>query len=828
MAHMFFPGRRGAAATPASLSSRFAVAAAILTAAAVLLISAVSFWLIDRQREQANDLLLQREVAFHATTVGYNLEALTTRLAEVANSPILATALVDSAGKETYLTPYLHGLRQINGIPLQLMFTDFEGKQIADNGTVSFTDADLAWLRARIDGGDERAALRSGAQGDELIGVYLLRYSRTRTPEGAVMYKIRLADLKPVSWAAFAYSAGQPDGAGTARQGEHEIAAAVPLPRPLAHLGLSLREDERRLHAPLDAPGPQYLLILAITAVLALVVFLLASRLALGLTLDLRRLETFSGSLGDEGGGGQRAPLVGSREVVSLAGAINRMLDRLYEQHARLETERQRFLQLSNNIPQLVWISGPDGQVTWFNDRCYEFTATRKGTGTSAGAAPDDVARLDWRSFHDPAVLPEVMRRWKEALATGTMAQMTFPLRGADGAYRSFFTSVAPLRDAEGRIVQWFGTCTDVTQLERAERALRYSEERLQQGLVAGRMAVWERDPVAGEVSFAANLHSVFGKDWRNIGELWKLVHPDDVQELRASIERAVQVGGEYRATPRIRRADDGREAWIDIRGRIGQGTDGQESVMHAVAIDITERKRAEEALRLADRRKDEFLAMLAHELRNPLAPISSAADMLRIAYSGEARVKQISGIIARQVAHMRHLVDDLLDVSRVTRGLVAVTRSPLDLRRVVGEAVEQSRPLVDARHHTLDLTPGTDPVMIDGDHTRLVQVVTNLVNNAAKYTPDGGHIDVRLETRDAQAVLSVSDNGSGIGPDLLPVVFDLFTQGSRTLDRTQGGLGLGLALVRKLVELHGGAVSAASAGPGRGSSFTVRLPLLP
>jgi len=804
-------------AAPASLSRRFAIAAAILTAAAVLLISIVSFWLIERQREQANVLLQQREVAFHASTVGTNLEALTTRLAEVANSPILANALVDSAGKETYLRPYLHGMRQINGIPLQLMFTDFEGGAISDNGTASFTPSDLAWLRGRIDSGDERPALRTGPQGKELIGVNLLRYSRTRTPEGALVYKVRLADLKPVPWAVFGRS-GDQGGARTSG-----IGSVVPVPASLGHLGLVLREDPRKLAAPMVAPGPQYLAILAITGLLALVVFLLASRLAHGLTGDLRGLEAFSSRLGDgDTGIEQRAPLAGSREVVSLAGAINRMLDRLYDQHARLEAERQRFLQLSNNIPQLVWIADPDGSITWFNARWHEFT----------GTDPATLRPQDWRRFHDPAILPQVAQRWKEALASGKMAQMTFPLRGADGAYRSIFASVAPLRDATGKIVQWFGTGTDVSELERAERALRYSEARLQQGLVAGRMAVWERDPVAGQVSFSANLHSVFGKTWHNIDEFWELVHPDEVDELRADLERALgrdsAEGSEYRATPRIIRADDGSTAWIDVRGRLGPGADGRSNVVHAVAIDITERKRAEEALRLADRRKDEFLAMLAHELRNPLAPIASAADMLRLAYAGEARIRQISDIVARQVTHMRHLVDDLLDVSRVTRGLVTVARKPLDLRRVLNEAVEQSRPLVDARRHSLAVDTAADALTVDGDHTRLVQIVTNLLTNAAKYTPDGGRIAMELGARDGQAVLSVRDNGSGIGPDLLPVIFDLFTQGSRSLDRAQGGLGLGLALVRKLVELHGGTVCAASPGLGQGSTFTVKLPLLP
>jgi PAS domain S-box-containing protein len=548
-------------------------------------------------------------------------------------------------------------------------------------------------------------------------------------------------------------------------------------------------------------------------------VFLLASRLALGLTRDLRGLETFSHSLGDEGVRGRRAPLTGSREVASLARALNRMLDRLTQQHARLEEERRKFLQLANNIPQLVWMAAPDGTLVWFNDRWYEFTGTRRGA----------VTEEEWRSRHDPDMLPQVLRYWQNALESGNPAQMTFPLRGADGRYRSFFTSVAPLRDAAGNIVQWFGTCTDVTPLERAERALRYSEERLQQGLVAARMAVWERDPDSGTVSFSANLHSVFGKDWTNAAEMWELVDPEDAATMHAAVDVALggkDGAGEYGGTVRIRRADDGRQAWVDVRGRRGLGADGRSTVIHAVAIDVTERKRAEEALQLADRRKDEFLAMLAHELRNPLAPISSAADMLRIAFAHEARIKQIGDIIGRQVGHMRHLVDDLLDVSRVTRGLVALTRTRLDLRAVVLEAVEQSRPLVDARHHQLTVTVGDVPLPVDGDRTRLVQVASNLLVNAAKYTPDGGRIAVTLTAAGNAAVLAVRDNGSGIAPDLLPAVFDLFTQGSRTLDRTQGGLGLGLALVRKLVDLHGGRVEAASDGLGRGSVFTVTLPL--
>jgi signal transduction histidine kinase/CheY-like chemotaxis protein len=235
--------------------------------------------------------------------------------------------------------------------------------------------------------------------------------------------------------------------------------------------------------------------------------------------------------------------------------------------------------------------------------------------------------------------------------------------------------------------------------------------------------------------------------------------------------------------------------------------------------------KRAEAALRAADRRKDEFLAMLAHELRNPLAPIRAAADLLSLASLSEARVRQISEVISRQVGHMTSLVDDLLDVSRVTRGLVTLESEVLDAKRIVSDAVEQVRPLIEARRHHLTVFQPPESALVLGDQKRLVQVVTNLLNNAAKYSPEGGQIRLRMEVAGGEVSLAVADDGIGMAPELVERAFELFVQAERSSDRAQGGLGLGLALVRSLVELHHGHVSARSDGPGRGSEFTLRLP---
>ncbi len=241
---------------------------------------------------------------------------------------------------------------------------------------------------------------------------------------------------------------------------------------------------------------------------------------------------------------------------------------------------------------------------------------------------------------------------------------------------------------------------------------------------------------------------------------------------------------------------------------------------------DITDRKRAEQALKDADRRKDEFLAILAHELRNPLAPIRNALHILRLTAGGNAQATRLNDMIERQVNHMVRLVDDLMEISRITRGKIELRKEQVSLESILRSAMETSRPLIEAAGHQLAFSAHDDSLVVEGDPVRLGQIFANLLNNAAKYTDDGGRIRLAARRDGDWAIVSVQDSGAGIPSEMLPRVFELFTQVERSAARTQGGLGIGLTLVKTLVEMHGGTVEAQSDGHGKGSEFVVKLPL--
>lgn len=303
-------------------------------------------------------------------------------------------------------------------------------------------------------------------------------------------------------------------------------------------------------------------------------------------------------------------------------------------------------------------------------------------------------------------------------------------------------------------------------------------------------------------------------------------------QGLKAGLDSAYETGRPWVGhgiKVDIRSKDDGNvvEHYIDLLYQPFYGPDNKVVGVFAQGHDVTEAYKASIALQDADRRKDEFLAMLAHELRNPLAPIGAAAELLQRVKLDEDQVKKTSAVIGRQVKHMTGLIDDMLDVSRVTRGLIELESGVVDIHQVVSEAVEQVSPLIRSRRHELTLRLASQTALVQGDKKRLVQVLANILNNAAKYTAEGGHLVLCTSVEDQQILIEVTDDGIGMTPQTVTHAFDLFAQAERSSDRSSGGLGLGLALVKSLVGLHSGDVTCKSKGLGQGSTFSIYLPRL-
>jgi two-component system CheB/CheR fusion protein len=306
----------------------------------------------------------------------------------------------------------------------------------------------------------------------------------------------------------------------------------------------------------------------------------------------------------------------------------------------------------------------------------------------------------------------------------------------------------------------------------------------------------------------------------------WQKLHdPAELPRVLETWQAALAAGTSWEDTFPLRR-HDGEMRWHLSRAEPLRNERGEIERWFGTNTDITERQAMEQALREADHRKDEFLATLAHELRNPIAPISNALQVWPLVENDREEVEKLRAIMERQIRQMTRLIDDLLDVSRITRGKIQLRQQPVDMQTIISGAVEAIRPMIDAHGHQLEVVESAQPVMVDGDVARLTQAIGNLLQNAAKYTPHGGRIRLSVERENGEAVVRISDNGVGIPPHMLEQIFEMFRQVDQSLDRAHGGLGLGLTLVKRLVELHGGSVEAFSAGEGQGSEFIVRLPL--
>ena len=487
----------------------------------------------------------------------------------------------------------------------------------------------------------------------------------------------------------------------------------------------------------------------------------------------------------------------------------------------------QRFYSVLSSIHSAVMLVTNEGRLEFCNAAFCRLFDLRESPDDLVGLSVSEFTRKGQDAYRHPdeevARLLEIVRQGQSVKGEEVVMR--------DG--RTVLRDFAPLivdGQSAGRV--WL--CYDITERKRAEEELRESERKLRLAKDAAKMGAWNWDLLSGEVTWSDRCKALFGLSPDTVMSdtvFLAAVHPEDRDRIDRAVKDALTKKEPYEIEMRVPRPD-GTVAWVAFKGEVFHAPDGRAVRLAGMVMDITERKRAEELardanekLRETDRRKDEFLGMLSHELRNPLAPIRNSVHVLGRVDPASPQAARARTIISRQVDHLARLVDDLLDVKRISTGKLRLHTAVMDLTKQVRETVEDIRPLFVNRTLTLDLKVPDQAVWVDGDSTRLAQVVSNLLHNAAKFTDVGGHVSVSVESADGEASIRVRDDGVGVPPDMLDKLFDPFIQSDRTLHRTTGGLGLGLSLVRGITELHGGAVVARSGGIGKGTEFVVTLP---
>jgi PAS domain S-box-containing protein len=489
-------------------------------------------------------------------------------------------------------------------------------------------------------------------------------------------------------------------------------------------------------------------------------------------------------------------------------------------------TDRHRsevlFRQVVEGAPNGMIMVGADGRIRLVNAQ------TERMFGYSKDQLIDQpVGLLVPERFRDQHPLDPA------ALFTAPAGQMINAQRELfgrrrDGSEVPIEIGLNPIRTGSDTLV--LAAVIDISQRKRAEESLRISHERLDWVVNSTELGLWFADLPLERLEWNPQCKEQFGLPADaivTIDTFYARLHPADRARARQAIDEALAEARtcdlEYRVV-----TDGDTVRWIRFLGCVFRDAAGRPRRFDGVTVDVTAQKCVQESLREADRRKDEFLAMLAHELRNPLAPIRNAVQLLSGKPLEDPEVAWARDVLDRQSQHLARLVDDLLDVSRITRGKINLRLEVVELATVLARAVEASRPLIEERQHRLTVEMPKDPLPVRGDAVRLTQIFLNLLNNAAKYTANHGEIRVVAARDHGTVVVRVRDNGMGIPPEILAHIFDPFTQAQRSLDRSEGGLGIGLTLARHISELHGGQVEARSDGAGSGSEFVVRLPLAP
>jgi PAS domain S-box-containing protein len=526
---------------------------------------------------------------------------------------------------------------------------------------------------------------------------------------------------------------------------------------------------------------------------------------------------------------GEAAAMRAARTADERLGAIESELDRLraaaaaHAPHGAPADEtraREDIAALVELMPVPVYIAhDPD---------CHNVTTNHAGkellAAPHAGAHPVHAHRV-WQNGRElgPHEMP-IQRA--AAHGTPTFGE-EYEIRYDDGAAKYVYGYAVPLYAADGRTRGSVGVFIDVTERRHIQDALRDSEQRFRMLADNAPVMIWIADAARNWTYLNRTWRTSTGRgahDYRGMRWL-EWVHPDDRDAVAAGYDTQFARREPFALEMRLKRAD-GAYRWMANTGMPLYGRDGSFHGYIGTCTDITAGKLDAQRLEQAGRQKDEFITTLAHELRNPLAPIRNALHILRGATADSSGARWAREVIERQVSQLVRLVDDLLDIARIARGELELRLETLDLEAIVRDALEASRPLVDAARHRLHVDMPATPLAVHADRTRAGEILVNLVNNAAKYTPAGGNVWVSCERAGDEVVVRVRDDGIGIAPEALARIFDMYTQVDDSRERSQGGLGVGLALARKLAELLGGRLHAHSDGPGRGSEFVLCLPL--
>ena len=514
-----------------------------------------------------------------------------------------------------------------------------------------------------------------------------------------------------------------------------------------------------------------------------------------------------------------RAKVAGFVELFEKTQQVIRQAEQLRMlAEERLRHSEQRFARFMQHLAGLAWIKDLEGRYVYVNDAAEH--AFRTPRGELYGKTDDEV--------FPPETAAQFKENDRQALASGTGVQVIESLEHEGGTLHHSLVSKFPIPGPDGKAALVGGMAIDITDRRLAEEAVRQSEVQFRTLADSIPQLAWMARPDGHIFWYNQRWYDFTGTAPEQMeGWDWQSVHdPAELPRVLEKFKSAIASGEPWEDTFPLRR-HDGAMRWHLSRALPVRDEQGRVVRWFGTNTDITDRRRMEEELKEADRRKDEFLATLAHELRNPLAPIRNGLQIMRRAGDDKEAVEEARGLMERQLQQMVRLIDDLLDVSRITRNRLALRKERIELATVVQDALDTSRPHIEASGHELAVTLPPRPIHVNADPTRLAQVFSNLLNNAAKYTEPGGRIALTAEREGSDVVVRVGDTGIGIPAEMLPRIFEMFTQVDRSLERSQGGLGIGLTLVRRLVELHGGSIEARSGGHGLGSEFVVRLPAI-